>query len=115
MDEFIEVISALGGRWWSPMWDAMQRANDLAALTAMLKAEEGILSFGLGESVSDLTVPTLFLVGEAEPAPDVKAQIERIPNAEYVGFPDLGHVDMFCRSDLVLSHVRRFLAKVGES
>ena len=114
MGDFMVGIEAMAGQWWSPAMEAMERSNDLQALAAMLMAEEGILSYGLGESVPDLTMPCLFLAGEAEGAPDTREYIEGMPNATYVGFSDLGHVDTFARSDLMVPHIRRFLADVGE-
>jgi len=40
--------------------------------------------------------------------------VKNIPNVTFVRLPGLGHLDAWYSADLVLPHVRRFLAEVGE-
>jgi pimeloyl-ACP methyl ester carboxylesterase len=40
--------------------------------------------------------------------------VKNMPNVTFVNFPGLDHVDAFFRTDLVLPHIRRFLAEVEE-
>jgi pimeloyl-ACP methyl ester carboxylesterase len=57
-----------------------------------------------------IEAPTLIVAGEHE-AEHVGAAVAAFPNVESVILPGLGHIDGWARSDLVLPHARRFLAK----
>jgi pimeloyl-ACP methyl ester carboxylesterase len=59
-----------------------------------------------------IAVPTLIYAGSADPVHDAARQsASEIPGAQFVSFPGLVHPAALCRSDLVLPHVERFLAK----
>ena len=81
----------------------------------MLLAEEGFLSHGFEDVAPYLTLPSLFFVGEVDDDPAIRQCVERMSNATYVSFPGLNHADAWCRTDLVLPHVTKFLEEVGES
>ena len=40
--------------------------------------------------------------------------VKNMLNVTFIGLPNLDHTDAMFRDDLVLPHVRRFLAEVGE-
>jgi hypothetical protein len=80
----------------------------------MLRADEGILSYGFKDSAPFLTMPCLFFVGEEDERADVREYIATMPNATYVSLPGLDHVEAGCRADRVVPHVKQFLADVGE-
>ena len=62
-----------------------------------------------------MAVPCLLLGGENDPyhAGD-EACSKRMPNAVFVSLPGLEHREAFFRADLVLPHVLRFPAQVGQ-
>ena len=115
METFLAAIEVLAGTWWTPETEAIWRSNDLEALTAMLSAEEGIISHGIEDVAPTLTLPCLFFVGEVDDDPAIRQCVEGMPNATFVSFPGLDHVDAAFRSDLVLPHVTKFLEEVGQA
>jgi hypothetical protein len=59
-------------------------------------------------------MPCLLFVGEADGVyAGVKECVQYMPNGTLVSLPDLNHSEAFFRSDLVLPHVRKFLARVS--
>ena len=63
----------------------------------------------------NIVLPCLLLVGEsAGEYARVKECVASLPNGIFVSFPGLDHVDAFFRSDLVVPHIIKFLAQVGE-
>ena len=67
-----------------------------------------IVSFA--DNVKDLTI----FVGENDEPAFAQKTSEAVPNATFVCFPGLDHVDASCRTDLVLPLMRKFLAEAGE-
>jgi hypothetical protein len=60
-----------------------------------------------------MTMPCLLYAGEADNRyAGVKTCQAAMPNVTFVSLPDLNHVEGFFRSDLVLPHIRQFLATV---
>ena len=114
METHLALVEAYWGPRWTPEIQAMSQSNDLHALTAMLLAEEGILSHGFEDVAPALTMPCLFYVSEDGDDPAWRQCIEELPNGIYVSFPELDHREAGCRADLVVPHVRKFLAGVGE-
>lgn len=57
-----------------------------------------------------IDAPALIVAGEQE-AEHVDAAVAALPNGQSVILPELGHIDGWARSDLVLPHARRFLAE----
>jgi pimeloyl-ACP methyl ester carboxylesterase len=116
MGPFLITMEAMFGKWWTPEVQAIAESNDLDALSALLTAEEGILSTGLEDVLPNVTIPCLFYVGEGNEDEFVKVKeiARRVPNSTFVSLPNLDHPGAGCRTDLVLPHVRRFLAEVGE-
>jgi hypothetical protein len=113
MEICLAKIEELSGERRTPEGAALHRSNDLPALTVMLSSDNGILSYGFEDVVPTLRMPCLFYVSKAGDDPSFRACVERMPNARYVSPPALGRDDVLARSDLVLPHVRWFLAEVG--
>ena len=111
IDDYLAGMKAVVGQWWSPEYETIQRSNDRQALTAALFGKV----YGFGEHVAYLTMPCLFTASEGGARPEVREYIEGMPNATFVEFPGLGHADVFCRIDLVLPHVTKFLEEVGQA
>lgn len=88
--------------------------NDPSALLAMRKAYAGWP--GAEDILEYITVPCLIFVGEAD-AYFVKAKegAGHMPDAIFISFPGLNHVECGQRSDLVIPHIKQFLAKVNKN
>jgi pimeloyl-ACP methyl ester carboxylesterase len=86
-------------------------ANDGAALAACVAS---MIAESDGSQVADLPTietPVLLLVGTEEPfAAQAHAAATLLPRSMFVPLEGLDHVQTFFRSDLVLPHVRNFLA-----
>lgn len=86
-------------------------ANDGAALAACVA---NMIAESDGAQVADLpqiAAPTLFLVGTEEPfVAEAQKAADLLPHGSFVPLDGLDHVQTFFRSDILLPHVRRFLA-----
>ena len=90
-------------------------ANDAEARIAMLKAGIPFLNFLTDDDLSRVTVPCLVFCGELDPDyASAKECVNHMARAEFASFPGLGHVQASVRSDLVLPHIKEFLAKVSK-
>jgi pimeloyl-ACP methyl ester carboxylesterase len=83
--------------------------NDGLALAASLEALQSFPS--LGDRMADVTLPALIFCGTEDT--DVYEPARRasrdMPNARFVSFEGLDHLQVFASSDLVLPRVRTFL------
>ena len=62
-----------------------------------------------------IKTPCLLYAGEADAAcPDAECAA-RVPGARFVSLPGLDHTQAFERIDLVLPHVKEFLARVNRT
>jgi len=88
--------------------------NDGAALAACVAT---MIAESDGSQVLDLPLivtPTLLLAGTREPFIDEARQTAALlPKGAFVPLNGLDHVQTFFRSDLVLPHVKEFLARPG--
>ena len=63
----------------------------------------------------EIMVPCLAYAGSRDPAYETAEESAAlIPNAKFIAFPDLDHVQAGFRSGLVLPHILSFLAEIGE-
>ncbi len=109
MEAVLGVGESAFGQWWTPELKAKYATNDLEALIAYRSLKEHP---GLDDNLPTTTIPCLLYASEGDSRyADVKRCSETIPNATFVSFPGPGHIQTFCRSDLVLPHVREFLAE----
>jgi pimeloyl-ACP methyl ester carboxylesterase len=68
---------------------------------------------GVADQLAQLNLPALLYVGDLDPFRDDMAKAAKLtPNATFVPFPGLDHVDTAQKSDLVLPHVTKLLAGV---
>ena len=98
----------------APEWREQILANDFEALIAILKS--GYPS--LKDDLPSMTMPFLVYVGESDagnPRMEVKEDTKRLPNATFVSLPGLDHLQGYTRSDLVLPHIKKFLAQVTKA
>jgi len=64
--------------------------------------------------LSNISVPCLLVCGEIERFhAGAKEAASHIPHAKFVSLPGLDHLQAFEQSDLVLPHVKKFLAEVN--
>jgi len=89
-------------------------ANDGSAVAACVAA---MIAESDGSQVADLPrieTPVMLLVGTEEPfAEQARTAAEVLPRGTFVPLQGLDHVQTFFRSDLVLPHVREFLARTS--
>jgi pimeloyl-ACP methyl ester carboxylesterase len=113
MDYFLEGFGEMFGKWWSPEIKAIAESNDLDALIALVSAEDFIALPGLEDQIPTVTVPCLFFVGEEDEGyPRQKECIDRMPNATFISFPGLDHIEAGFRIDLLQPHIIKFLDEV---
>ncbi len=99
-----------------PLPDAMRRRilmNDYEALLAVTALPKP----GVEADLPNMTMPFLIFLGEADqiiPFEGMREAYRSLPNAAVVSLPDLTHEGVFARSDLVLPHIKEFLAKVSK-
>ena len=98
-----------GPKIMTPQLKTRWMANDLEALIALV-SKDWMLS--LEDVLPTITLPCFLFVGEADPFyPGVKKCATSIPNATFVSFPNLLHVETLYRSDLVIPYIKKFLAR----
>ena len=95
----------------SPQRRARVLASDVEALVAITLAERDEPGF---EDVLP-AMPCLLFAGEAAiEYPIEKDWSKHMPNVTFFSLPDLDHVQAIDRSDLVLPHIKKFLAQVNQ-
>jgi len=109
------VVSAVGPMfepWWTPTLEARIRANDPEAQIAAYLVREQL---DFEDVRQNLTIPCLVIHGENDPPPEGTMEyVESMHNGTLVSLPGLDHVQALLRVDVMLPHVREFLAEVGE-
>ncbi|HEY94085.1 MAG TPA: alpha/beta fold hydrolase [Dehalococcoidia bacterium] len=85
-------------------------AYDCEALIAILKATWDDIEADL----PDMIMPFLLFVGESDPSfPGVEKTSKSLPDATFVSLPGLNHLEAASRIDLIIPHIRQFLARVN--
>jgi len=84
--------------------------NDPRALSAMTRAFHGWQ--GIGDVLAKIKVPCLIYAGEVDPLyPGAREGAAHVPTAKFISLPGLDHFGALFSSDLVLPHVKQFLAE----
>ena len=100
----------------TPERRASMLAQDAKVLAAAWCARKEEVSPKALEYLPNFKLPCLVYVGEADPRfPDAKKTARLIPNAQFFLLPGLNHSQANQRKDLVLPHVRKFLAEVSKT
>jgi pimeloyl-ACP methyl ester carboxylesterase len=87
-------------------------ANDCEALVAICRAM--LSSPPLIDDLPGMNMPFLLFVGESDPAfPGAEETSKLLPDATFVSFPGLDHIQAGSRLDLVIPHIKEFLARVN--
>ena len=90
----------------------MFECMDLEALTALVLEDA---RKDVEDVLATLEIPILLFAGEADgDHTDAERCVESLPNATFVSLPGLGHIETQYRPDLMVPHIRKFLAEVGE-
>jgi pimeloyl-ACP methyl ester carboxylesterase len=92
---------------------ARQLANDPRALLTMQKA----LSEwpGAEDLLPELKIPVLIFVGDADPAyAGAKEGAAKLPDATFVTIPGMNHDQALMHSELVIPHLKAFLARASK-
>ena len=98
----------------SPEFRDRLLANDFEALIAGVTVPQR----GVEDDLPSMTMPILLYVGENDDLASpmaVQENANRLPNATFVSLPGLDHIQAETRSDLVLPHIKRFLARVSQA
>jgi pimeloyl-ACP methyl ester carboxylesterase len=114
MEYFLEKFEEMFGKWWTPEIKAIVESNDLDALIALVSVKDFIALPGLEDLLPIVTVPCLFYVGEEDEGYSRQKEcVEHIPNAIFVSFPGLDHIEAGFQIDLLLPHITKFLANAS--
>ena len=90
-------------------------AIDIEALLALRSALSAMPEL-TRQYLATISVPCLLYCGDADPRhAGTKEATGYIPNARFVSLPGLDHGPAFSRSDLMLPHVKGFLATVSKN
>jgi pimeloyl-ACP methyl ester carboxylesterase len=88
-------------------------ASDIAALIAIRR--QRLVTDAFSDVVGTIAVPTLLYAGAADPIHDgAQESASQIRGAKFISVPGLNHIEMMCRSELVLPHVEQFLTSLEE-
>jgi pimeloyl-ACP methyl ester carboxylesterase len=110
MDAVCAWIKEDFGMRISPQMEARWATNDTEASAAFLTGSQ--MGRRLEDVLHTMTVPCLVYLGEGDDKDSsAKKWVGAMPNSTFVSFPGLDHIAAFLRSDLVLPHITKFLAK----
>ena len=110
-EAFMSALEKVVAQPIAPEDRALVLANDLRALAAAAQERPS-----LEQVLSTMTMPCLLYVGQADPRlAAVQACARLIPRSTVVTLPQVSHSQGFMRSDLVVSHLMRFLAAVDSA
>ena len=111
VDTYLAGMKLIFAQRYTPELEAMALANDLEALAASVSVQEQI---DLQALLPTVTVPCLLFGGDVDPFfAGAEACCRQMPDATYVSLPGLDHIEALYRADLVVPHIRRFLAQAG--
>ncbi len=100
---------------WLTRFFAINAESDLQAYIALMMSSQKEC-LGIPEILPRLTLPCLLYVGEQDGSfLGTKAAAALIPNARFVSFPGVGHIEVTARPELALPVILRFLAEVDQA
>lgn len=92
--------------------ERMLKNNPQALLSFRKEIEEWPSGADILPSIK---IPLFVFAGEADPRfPTIKECAASLPNATFISFPGLNHTQCFEHSELVLPHIKKFLASVNK-
>ncbi len=113
-DSYIAYLEARDGKPLPEDKKAAVRASDLEALIAVQKA---FIDWpNADDLIPKMKLPCLLFSGEAdEDFPVIKKTAAAMPDARFFSLPGLAHAPCYQASNLVLPHVKKFLAEVTKN
>ena len=113
MGRYLDGFEARFGRMEPDSKRSRFLKNDyLAMIASTLALRDHVRDYG--DLAQKMAMPCLFYDGDADAFHDSARDFaETLPNAEFVSLPGQDHGGTFTRSDLVLPHVREFLARTS--
>jgi pimeloyl-ACP methyl ester carboxylesterase len=91
-------------------------ATDVEARIAILTAGIPYLRFLDDNELSRIKAPCFVFCGELDPDYEgAKECVNHMPKARFISLPGLGHVQGIMRGDLVVPHIKEFLAQVSKT
>jgi len=114
MEAYISALEKKDGLKYHPDYRARLLANDPVALFA---AVQNLAAWpGAEDILPEINVPCLIFAGEADGfCTGAKKGAAAMPDARFVSFPGLNHVQTSRASELVLPHVKKFLKTVNNA
>ena len=107
---FVALVENTFGPYMSPAIRAGLFDNDLKALLALTQDRAS-----LADVLPTISMPCLLFAGETDPRlPRVQARLKSLTDGTFFSLPGCDHVAALARSDLVLPHIKSFLAKVRQ-
>ena len=108
-DELLKMWGASA----TPALAGRLRASDIAALIAIRR--QRLVTDAFSDVVGTIAVPTLLYAGAADPIHDgARDSASQIRGAKFISVPGLNHIEMMCRSELIVPHVEQFLTSLEE-
>ncbi len=115
VDEFLAWLKSLVGDAYTPEVEAAYRGSDLEALACAAAHRRLWDEIDFQALLPDITLPCLVYGGEMDGLfSGAEACCRQMPNATFVSFPGMDHLDVLFGTDLVRPEVRTFLERVGE-
>jgi pimeloyl-ACP methyl ester carboxylesterase len=113
MEAYVSFLEKRNGIRFHPDYRARVLANDPVALLAVTRS---LATWpGAEDILPKIKVPCLIFAGEADGfCAGAKKGAAAMPDARFVSFPSLNHVQTGQSSELVLPHIRKFLAAVNQ-
>jgi pimeloyl-ACP methyl ester carboxylesterase len=91
-------------------------AQDATAIAAAWRARKEEESPEAASYLSGFKLPCLIYAGEADPRrAAAKESARQIPGAQFFSLPKLNHTECMANSELVLPHIKKFLAEVSKN
>lgn len=112
-DQGVELIIDTFKIWFgsiTPEYEARLRNADVRAAAAQLRWMQDH-SPDYGNDLSAMTMPFLIYIGEADEPAEAQECATRLPNATFVMLPGLNHVQAAGASELLVPHIKTFLAE----
>ncbi len=115
MDAHVANLESRSGSRLPPARRATILKNDPWALLASIKAFREAVSPPSKAYLANFRAPCLLFAGEADPRfPTLRECAKRIRNATLFSLPGLDHSQAFDRADLVVPHIKDFLARLSK-
>jgi pimeloyl-ACP methyl ester carboxylesterase len=114
-ESFVTALMSLFAPWLKLEWDWAERlaGMDLQALMAQRAIPRRV---GLLQALPGLDVPCLLYAGDQDPYLGfLEGWVKRLGNASLVALPSTTHPQGIFERDLIVPHVRAFLAGVEEA